>query len=160
MGLKAGWYPQDDGSERYWDGERWTDAFRSPTGSPAPVEDAGPAEAANTHGGEKKTSGGVGCLAWVAGAVLLSVAFGLKGCGSSDSGSDETDKYAVQVTCQDIVEDQLKNPSTADFSQKQQTSVSASGLVTAENALGGKVTYAYRCSASGDTVKLESLTQR
>ena len=28
MGLQAGWYPQDDGRERYWDGERWTDAFR------------------------------------------------------------------------------------------------------------------------------------
>jgi len=40
MGLSAGWYPQDDGGERFWDGSEWTDAVRVGEGRPpeAPVE--------------------------------------------------------------------------------------------------------------------------
>lgn len=28
----AGWYPVDDGRQRYWDGQRWTDHFHDPAG--------------------------------------------------------------------------------------------------------------------------------
>jgi hypothetical protein len=35
----AGWYPQNDGRQRYWDGDQWTDHFAPGTG-------AGPADAA------------------------------------------------------------------------------------------------------------------
>lgn len=30
MSAPPGWYPQPDGQERFWDGERWTDEFRTP----------------------------------------------------------------------------------------------------------------------------------
>ena len=38
----AGWYPQEDGRLRYWDGQQWTEHFApgqapSPTGAPAPT---------------------------------------------------------------------------------------------------------------------------
>jgi len=45
----AGWYPQEDGRLRYWDGQQWTEHFApgqapSPTGAPTPrVEGAAPA---------------------------------------------------------------------------------------------------------------------
>ena len=48
----AGWYPQEDGRQRYWDGQRWTEHFApgqapSPTGAPVPmVEGAAPAATA------------------------------------------------------------------------------------------------------------------
>ena len=79
----------------------------------------------------------------------------------SCSGPDHSvDQYNVQATCKDIVRNQMKNPSTADFSEESQTSSSASGLVVVENNIGGKVTYNYRCSASGETVTLDAITQR
>lgn len=40
--VPAGWYEYEDGEERYWDGEQWTDESR-PLGSsdgPQPVEEA------------------------------------------------------------------------------------------------------------------------
>jgi hypothetical protein len=38
----AGWYPQDDGRQRYWDGQEWTEHFSAgqgqpPSGAPAPA---------------------------------------------------------------------------------------------------------------------------
>ncbi len=66
----------------------------------------------------------------------------------------------MQATCKDLVGDQLKNPSTAQFSDEIQTTMSAGGTVVAENALGGKVTYAYSCTRSGETVTLISLNPR
>ncbi|MGL5816898.1 MAG: DUF2510 domain-containing protein [Phycicoccus sp.] len=36
MSAPPGWHPQPDGRERYWDGTRWTDQFRSPTPTGAP----------------------------------------------------------------------------------------------------------------------------
>ena len=27
MSTPAGWYPQDDGRQRYWDGTQWTEHF-------------------------------------------------------------------------------------------------------------------------------------
>jgi hypothetical protein len=97
---------------------------------------------------------GVGALLIIAVPVVIGVAM----CGGGESKSNGPDKYDVQVTCKEIVRKQLKNPSTADFDGEQQSAVSASGMVVAENALGGKVTYNYRCSVSGDTVTLDSLT--
>ena len=32
----AGWYPQQDGAERYWDGTDWTDHVRWPEGAQLP----------------------------------------------------------------------------------------------------------------------------
>lgn len=37
----AGWYPQNDGQQRYWDGDSWTDHFAPMEGDAASV-DAGP----------------------------------------------------------------------------------------------------------------------
>ena len=75
------------------------------------------------------------------------------------SSKREPDEFDVQVTCQDIVRKQMRNPTTVEFSDKTQTKLSAEGLVVAENALGGKVTYRYRCTVSSDTVRLEKLTK-
>ena len=33
MSTPAGWYPQPDGQQRYWDGEQWTENF-APGGTP------------------------------------------------------------------------------------------------------------------------------
>jgi len=41
MSTPAGWYPQADGRQRYWDGERWTEHFAP--GAPAGANPTGPA---------------------------------------------------------------------------------------------------------------------
>ena len=51
----AGWYPQEDGRLRYWDGQKWTEHFApgqapSPMGAPAPSGVPGAAPWAPTAG--------------------------------------------------------------------------------------------------------------
>ena len=39
MSAPAGWHPQPDGRERWWDGQQWTEHFRDPaTDAPTPGE--------------------------------------------------------------------------------------------------------------------------
>lgn len=144
MTLKAGWHPQDDGRERYWDGEKWTDAFREASTLEPAAEAAG--EQRNPDQpqvGRVWTFVGVGIF-----AVL---AFMVSRCGSGDEGPDEFD---TQATCKELVRGMLKNPSTADFMDEAQDAGGASGTVVAENTLGGKVTSTYRCVLDGDIVRL------
>lgn len=126
MTLKTGWHPQDDGRERYWDGERWTDAFRDAP-EPAPVAEPPPEQA-------KPDPQPIGRVSR---------------CGSGDEGPDE---YDTQATCKELVRGVLKNPSTADFMDEEQDAAGASGTVVAENALGGKVTSSYRCVLDGSSI--------
>jgi hypothetical protein len=47
----AGWYPQEDGRQRYWDGQQWTEHFapgqaQQPTAAPAPAPMSQPFPAA------------------------------------------------------------------------------------------------------------------
>lgn len=70
----AGWYPQDDGRQRYWDGDQWTDHF-APGTATAPA-DATPqavnSDVATRPWFKKKRfliPGGVIALAFVAGAL-------------------------------------------------------------------------------------------
>lgn len=160
MSLKAGWYPQDDGSERFWDGQNWTDAVRAPG-----AEGAAPAPPGATTPGTPTgtpSAGSKGCLYIVGIIVLLGIAVGFTSCGGDSGDGDETNEYAVQSTCKDVVKKQLKNPSTADFDGESQGPTFAAGTVAAQNALGGLVTYSYRCTldADGETVRLASLTAR
>lgn len=161
MSLKAGWYPQDDGGERFWDGTEWTDAVRS-AGTEERTPFAAPVDASTLAPDKTSSTDSKGCLYIVGVIVMISIAVGFNSCGGDDDGDNETNPYAVQGTCQDIVKARLKNPSTADFNDGAQGSSFAAGSVTAQNALGGVVTYAYRCTldTDGSTVRLQSFTER
>jgi len=37
MSTPAGWYPQPDGQQRYWDGQQWSEEFAPGTGTATPV---------------------------------------------------------------------------------------------------------------------------
>jgi hypothetical protein len=87
----AGWYPQEDGRLRYWDGQQWTEHFApgqapSPSGAPAPI--AAPT-GQPTQGGrpwfkKKRVIVPAGLLA----LVML---------GSALSGEDETAPASAQT---------------------------------------------------------------
>lgn len=56
----AGWYPQEDGRLRYWDGQNWTEHFApgqapSPIGAPAPGTVPGAAPSAPTAGPDSQS---------------------------------------------------------------------------------------------------------
>lgn len=56
----AGWYPQEDGRLRYWDGQNWTEHFApgqapSPMGAPAPGTVPGAAPSAPTAGQDSQS---------------------------------------------------------------------------------------------------------
>lgn len=56
----AGWYPQEDGRLRYWDGQNWTEHFApgqapSPMGAPAPGTVPGAAPSAPTAGPDSQS---------------------------------------------------------------------------------------------------------
>ena len=105
--------------------------------------------------GAKEVTRVKGPKGWIIGlAVIVGAALWMS------SNELEPNEYNVQGTCQGIVRNQLKNPTTAEFSSEEQSKSSASGNVTAENALGGKLTYGYRCSRSADTVVLDRMTPR
>ncbi len=77
----AGWYPVDNGNERYWSGSEWTDQIRPvppPTAPPAPVATQVAAEPAK----KKKR-----IFLWVFLAIqLLFIVWIIGGMSSSDAG--------------------------------------------------------------------------
>lgn len=81
----AGWHPQPDGRERYWDGQQWTDQFR-----PAHGLAATPAAAPAT---KKK---GPGCMVW--GLVALGVLVLLGIIGALIGGDDKSTSASSSTT--------------------------------------------------------------
>lgn len=92
-------------------------------------------------------------------AVLLTVALAA-GCSSTTTNSDAS----ALTTCRQAVRKLLKNPSTAKFSDesfaRSGSTTTVTGMVVAENSLGGKVTYAYSCDYSGTTARVRPLQER
>lgn len=41
MRTPPGWHIQNDGRERYWDGQQWTDEFREAAARPGPASSSG-----------------------------------------------------------------------------------------------------------------------
>ena len=75
----AGWFATDDGRERYWDGERWTDAFRAPE------------RAADEGGDPRFRRSPAGLLG--GGAVLLAIGYAVSE-GAKSSSLDGSDGNA------------------------------------------------------------------
>lgn len=157
-GVEAGWYRQKDGSERYWDGFRWTDKYRGGDEPPPNPADRSPDDLSEEDP-EDDSSPPPESL-WdkavpyaVVGVVLL--VLGCCGWAFSYEGEDDADSSGVSITaCHDAVKQQIKNPSTADFSWLEQTVTdsSVSGELTAQNDFGAEKTLRYHCTISGSTV--------
>lgn len=89
---------------------------------------------------------------WVIGLALV-----LAGCATStDEGDDGAeapdvgDEIGAQVVCEDFVEDRLKSPSSADFSDETVTQIrgpvwEVAGAVDSENSFGAMIRNDYTC---------------
>lgn len=158
----AGWY-QDPApgsyGQRWWDGNAW--------GTQTQPAGAAPPPAKPPKSRREKIIGRVviGIIA-VAG---LGVVFSILGNMSDDSSGDDKDGNSVPavetvadngdwaiVACHDSVENQLKDPDSADY--KNETAVrgtgqsyTVSGMVNAKNSYGGMTGFsAYTCTATLD----------
>lgn len=103
MSAPPGWHPQDDGRERYWDGVRWTDQFRTPGSVTSQLPAAAPAAA---HASAQRKGGFYKSWMGYVGAALvgLFVGIGVGGAGASESPSTAAaSKPATTVTAKATV---------------------------------------------------------
>jgi len=136
----AGWYPHPSmaNTQRYWDGERWTDHI-APQGTPAPGQQ--PADLKVPSNWRRA----VAVLAVL--VLLLAAAWYFLGYNSAES--------KAKRACKDYVTLQLKAPSTAEFSGAYATRNSddtwhVTGIVDSENGFGAKVRNVYECDVDND----------
>lgn len=176
----AGWYndPYVPGQWRYWDGDSWT-TDSVPGSSPRPTDPpedsdrnvAKPA-AEEPAAAQSNKNVGIGCLAIIVilfiigaiGSLFENEDSGGSG-GGGDSSADAGDEIGAQVVCEDFVEDRLKSPSTADFSETEVTGVepefTVTGAVDSENSFGAAIRNTYSCTVmytGNDNWRLVELT--
>ena len=96
----------------------------------------------------------------VVSVVIFSI---VKACSPSSSDSGPSQSTAL-TTCRQGVKQLLKNPSTASFSGESfrgsGSTITVSGSVAADNAVGGKVTYTYSCDFNDGVAHVRPLTAR
>lgn len=97
------------------------------------------------------TSKGGGCLGIIVAVLVIGGLASMCGVGSDDGAGDE---YGAKDACQQWVKDQLKSPSSADFSNVH---VSGSGPwtvegdVDSENSFGAKLRAHWTCDVHVDS---------
>lgn len=108
----------------------------------------------------------IGGLAWLAiiGIPVAAIAGFL---GATNPGGDRnTEAYAI-VKCQEAVKNQLKSPTTADFTGSSATgdgTWTVTGSVSSQNGFGATVRSSFQCSvmveaeSAGASVRVDSLT--
>jgi hypothetical protein len=103
---EPGWYPQDDGSRRYWDGQAWTNQFQEPVTA---AESVG----ARMSWLKTRTALGVGC--GVLGLILGSAMAG--GGGNDDSLTEKVSSLRAANT--DLEADLSKVTESAQADQSE-----------------------------------------
>lgn len=167
-----GWYPDPQMADtvRYWDGSRWTEHV-APAGQSAGLQTPpSPSPATAATEGEKKPDNlakgcGLGCLVIIA-IVAVTFLVGALGGDGDDGEDDGGGEFGARAICEQFVEDRLKAPATADFSDTTAfatggTSWTVEGAVDAENSFGAKIRNTYVCKVSytGDDMwRLDDLT--
>lgn len=92
--------------------------------------------------------GAIGCGAVLAFAILMTACSSLLG-----GNNDGPDEGSAKVLCKDVVEENLKNPRSADFGSVEVKKVSpesfeVTGVVRGENSFGGTASHSFTCSAT------------
>lgn len=88
MSAPAGWYPQPDGLERYWDGTQWTAESRLPASQAGAASAPPPPSAAHGSGLQWLKYAGVGFAGLVVGLIM----------GTAAGSTTETAAPAATIT--------------------------------------------------------------
>ncbi|WP_395705451.1 DUF2510 domain-containing protein [Rhodococcus ruber] len=165
MSSSPGWYPDPKDArnkERYWDGEDYTDQTR-PRADPLP-----PPKRSQQHGSKPKSAPVALILALLIGVSAYACGIGddttgdsPKSGGTSGSGQSTADligtRKLVEQTCREAVENRLKSPSSAEFSDVQAkqddsagTRWTTTGKVDSENSFGASIRNTFTCTSTYD----------
>lgn len=156
----AGWHPDpaDPNLDRWWDGRQWTDRTR-PRGTTA-------ATATEARNGKHIGAIVLGILA------VIGIGFFVKSIGDQPSEEDQAAAAAasssrtaaadreyqerlfltqVEMSCQELVTDSLKSPSTADFvnvttKRRPDNKIVTTGSVDSQNGFGATVRSSFTCT--------------
>ena len=150
MTTPAGWYPDptQPGTQRFWDGEQWTEQ-RAPAPAPAAPTPAAqvPDEGAAKAAADKKA--GERWALWIVVGIIAVCGAGALLSDDDDEADDGGGEYGARGVCEQFVEDRLKAPSTADFSDVTATESAGvwtvRGAVDSENSFGAQIRNTYVC---------------
>lgn len=173
-----GWYPDmadSLGLERYWNGSEWESKFRK-KGSTAelterPRKGSAPARSSNPKPSSGKAA--IAGLAALAGIIWLVASSCIGGSGDESGGDAQQTMSTVQgaatqspgdligtrklveQTCREAVENRLKSPSSAEFSDVQArqddsagTRWTVTGKVDSENSFGASIRNTFTCTST------------
>jgi hypothetical protein len=128
MNNPAGWYPQADGQQRYWDGERWTEHF-----APRVLPVTPPAGARRNWFLRHKILTGIGAF------LLLGMISGLANGGDSTPKSGPA--VAVQPAAEPVATSEAANEAAAAAAAAEQVAADkvAADTAAADQAAADKV---------------------
>jgi hypothetical protein len=121
-----------------------------------------------------RKKGGIGCLGVfgiIVGVIVIVIIIAVAA-GSKSSGNDSNDPALIQATaqnsCESMVKEQLKSPSTASFSNEDEEGtnpVIVTGDVDSQNAFGATLRSTFHCTGTPDSqgginTTLDSLDQQ
>ena len=105
-----------------------------------------------------KTKRPWGCIVPIVSVLVIGVSCGVV--GAQGAGDDGVSDYSVQKQCQRWVDEKLKAPDTAKYSQQLvvangENSWTVTGAVDAENSFGASIRGSWQCAIrlEGDTWK-------
>lgn len=175
-----GWYPDmadSRGLERYWNGSEWESRFRK-KGSTEELTERPRNGSAPSRSSNSKPSNGKAAtvgLVVIAGIIWL-VASSCSGGSDEESGGGARQagstaqgvatqspgdligtRKLVEQTCREAVENRLKSPSSAEFSDVQArqddsagTRWTVTGKVDSENSFGASIRNTFTCTSTYD----------
>lgn len=111
---------------------------------------------------------GIGCLGITLGGcgliIGLSLIIGFATSGGSSTPYDPNNQYEAVSQCEDLVSNQLKSPTSADFDSSAASngnrSWTVTGTVDADNSFGAKIRNTYQCSVRMVNDKIERRLDR
>lgn len=174
-----GWYPDmadSRGLERYWNGSEWESRFRKKGSTEElterPREGAAPARNSGSKPSNGKTIVGLIAIAgivWFAASSCFGSEGDASGGGAGMQGSTSQrattqspgdligTRKLVEQTCREAVENRLKSPSSAEFSDVQAkqddsagTRWTVTGKVDSENSFGASIRNTFTCTSTYD----------
>jgi hypothetical protein len=83
--------------------------------------------------------------------VVLAIGFLVSMCSGSDDGDSSGNEYGARSARQNWIKDQLKAPSTADFSDVETSGIgpwTVTGVVDAENSFGAMLRSHWTCDGA------------
>lgn len=145
----AGWYPQPDGTQRYWDGDTWTEHLAPGTGSRGNPEAAGPGKPDSALASDRSRPWFKKKRFLIPGGLLAaSVLFGAMGAAGDEPSNPGTavettssPSSSVEESAAPVTQSATPTPEPTPSDTPEPAAAEVEGTVSQENALRSAETY-------------------